>query len=284
MQKEPFGKGLIANSGMASWVIGDIHGHLAKLEQLLDNIDYQPNSDQLCFVGDLVNRGPDSLGTLRKVRELCLSNERNVVVLGNHDIYLLAVHYGAQPVPSGLADIMSASDRSELVDWLQSQLLTYLHQASNTLIVHAGVHPTWDLATIQHWAQELATSLRSCGSAAYYRDLFGDQPDAWCRASDAMAKQRFAVNVFTRMRYLRTDGSLDLTTKASGAHHPSAGLVAWYKFKSNAWGGMHIVFGHWAALAGDSGDANCINIDSGCAWGGALTAYNLGDGARTLAP
>ena len=269
---------------MATWVIGDIHGHSAKLDQLLDNIDYQPDSDQLCFVGDLVNRGPDSLGTLRKVRELCLSNERNVVVLGNHDIYLLAIHHGAQQTPSGLTDIISAPDRPELLDWLQSQRLVYIHQASNTLIVHAGVHPTWDLATIQHWAQELETSFRTRSSTAYYRDLFGDQPDAWSQATNAMAKQRFAVNVFTRMRYLRLDGSLDLTTKSSSAQHTSANLVAWYKFDNNSWAGMRIVFGHWAALAGNSGDPNYINIDSGCAWGGALTAYNLADGSRLLAP
>ena len=269
---------------MATWVIGDIHGHSAKLDQLLDNIDYQPDSDQLCFVGDLVNRGPDSLGTLRKVRELCLSNERNLVVLGNHDIYLLAIHHGAQQTPPGLADIISAPDRPELLDWLQSQRLVYIHQASNTLIVHAGVHPTWDLATIQHWAQELETSFRTRSSTAYYQDLFGDQPDAWSQATNAMAKQRFAVNVFTRMRYLRLDGSLDLTTKSSSAQHPSADLVAWYKFDNNSWTGMRIVFGHWAALAGYSGVPNYINIDSGCAWGGALTAYNLADGSRLLAP
>ena len=269
---------------MATWAIGDIHGHLAKLEQLLSNINYQPNSDQLCFVGDLVNRGPDSLGTLRKVRDLCRHNERNVVVLGNHDIYLLAVHHGAQQVPSGLTEIINAPDRAELLDWLQRQRLAYLHQASNTLIVHAGVHPTWDWVTIQHWARELETSLRSCSSVEYYRDLFGDHPNSWQRTQSSMDKQRFAVNVFTRMRYLRTDGSLDLTTKSIGAQQPSADLVAWYKFKSNAWAGMRIVFGHWAALAGDSGDADCINIDSGCAWGGALTAYNLSNGTRATVP
>ena len=265
---------------MATWAIGDIHGHAAKLEQLLGQINYQPNNDQLCFVGDLINRGPDSLSTLRRVRGLCLRNERNVVVLGNHDIYLLAVHHGAQQVTSGLAEIINAPDRAELLDWLQSQCLAYHHELSNTLIVHAGVHPTWDLVTIQHWAHELETSLRTCGSAQYYRDLFGDHPNSWQLMQSAIDKQRFAVNVFTRMRYLRPDGSLDLSNKSSSAQD----LVAWYKFKSNAWAGMRIVFGHWAALAGDSGDAQCINIDSGCAWGGALTAYNVSNGKRAVAP
>ena len=269
---------------MATWAIGDIHGHAAKLDHLLRSIDYQPSRDQLCFVGDLVNRGPDSLGTLRKVHKLCRANERNVVLLGNHDIYLLAIHYGAQQAPSGLADIMNASDRALLIDWLQRQRLAYHHQPSNTLLVHAGVHPSWDLATTQHWAQAIESSLRTCGSAAYYRDLFGDHPAVEHLASTYMDKHRFAVNVFTRMRYLRLDGSLELATKSSSAPRPSADLVAWYKFPRNAWAGTRIVFGHWAALAGNSGDSNCINIDSGCAWGGALTAYNLEDGAVKMAP
>ena len=266
---------------MAAWAIGDIHGHVAKLKQLLDKLAYNPKRDQLYFIGDLVNRGPESLATLRLVYQLSQQNPRVVVVLGNHDIYLLALHHarGARKVPSGLQPLLQAPDRDQLLAWLLQQRLAYYHQASATLLVHAGIHPYWNLVTCQDYAHELERQLQRDPTSL--GELFGNQPDHPRGISSGIDELRFALNVLTRMRYLDAEAALDF--ERNGAPSPtaaSAGVLPWYLYPNRQQPDQRVVFGHWAALGGDSGHAHCWNIDSGCAWGGPLTALDLATGER----
>ena len=270
---------------MSCWAIGDIHGHVDKLRALLIKLNYQPQRDQLIFIGDLVNKGPESLATLKHVHDLCTRNQRNVVLLGNHDIYLLALHHGSLPdrYKHGLHQILDAPERHELLAWLRQQKLAYYHQQSDTVLAHAGVHPYWDLPTALALAHELELSLRTEPSKDYLAQLFGDEPHDWCQARTRLQRQRFALNALTRMRYLRrSSASLEFDTKDRSELYPNAELVAWYKYPGAIISQQRIVFGHWAALAGASKDERCINIDAGCAWGGGLLALELRSGVTLL--
>ena len=266
---------------MACWAIGDVHGHRDKLRSLLIKLSYNPQRDQLIFIGDLVNKGPESLATLKHVRALCVDNPRNVVLLGNHDIYLLALHHDSLPdrYKHDLHQILDAPERYELLAWLQQQKLAYYHQPSNTVLAHAGIHPHWDLATALALARDLEFGLRTKPSKRYLAQLFGDEPSNWSQARTSLQRQRFALNAFTRMRYLqRRDASLEFATKNKSELYPSPELVAWYKHPDAMLLPQRIIFGHWAALAGMSKDQRCINIDAGCAWGGQLLALELDSG------
>ena len=270
---------------MTCWAIGDIHGHADKLRALLAKLGYDPLIDQLIFIGDLVNKGPASLATLKLVCALCADNQRNVVLLGNHDIYLLALHHGSLPdrYKHDLHQILNAPERHELLNWLQQQKLAYYHQPSDTVLAHAGIHPHWDLPTALTMAHELELSLRTEPSKDYLAQLFGDEPHDWCQARTRLQRQRFALNALTRMRYLRrSDASLEFATKDCSELYPNAELIAWYKYPGAFVVHQRIVFGHWAALAGSSHDERCINIDAGCAWGGELLALELATGVSLL--
>ena len=257
---------------MAVFVIGDVQGCYRELRALLRKIRYSADRDRLWFVGDLVNRGPDSLAVLRFVRGL---GDGAVTVLGNHDLHLLATALGVRaPHPRDtLAEVLAAPDRDILLDWLRRRPL--LHEGEQGFVmIHAGLPPQWDLARARSCAREVEAALAAPGHEAFIRHMYGDQPDRWSDALSGWDRLRFITNCFTRLRYCRADGSLALAEK--GAPPAVPGLIPWFRVPGRASAGLPIVCGHWSTL-GRHREGGVWSLDSGCVWGGALTALRLGE-------
>lgn len=257
---------------MALLAIGDVQGCRRSLEALLERIDYTPGVDRLWFVGDLVNRGPESLQVLRLVKRLDAG-----VVLGNHDLHLLAVAAGGRPVKSSdtFSDVLAAPDRGPLLEWLANRPLMLRDAASGWVMVHAGLPPDWDVDTAETMAREVEEQLRAhYTSGDFMEQMYGDYPDSWHERMDGMDGLRFAINAFTRLRFCKADGTLALGHSGPPGTQP-APLRPWYELWPYT--GQRVVFGHWSALgAGEHG--NVISTDSGCVWGGRLTAVRLDPG------
>jgi bis(5'-nucleosyl)-tetraphosphatase (symmetrical) len=256
---------------MARWAIGDVQGCADELAELITRIDFKPDRDQLWFVGDLVNRGPDSLRVLRWVRSL---EDNAVCVLGNHDLHLLAVAWVGAKLRKNdtLSAILDAPDRDSLIEWLTERPLAHFAPEPKDLMVHAGVVPQWSVAeTLAIGAevqQALCTDPRRLLSAMY-----GDEPDCWRPSLKGLARLRFAVNVLTRMRFCTPDGRIDLKQKGKPDSAP-APWIPWFKAPRRAGGNERIIFGHWSAL-GFYRTEQFVGLDTGCVWGGSLTALNL---------
>ena len=268
---------------MAVYAIGDLQGCYIELRELLDRLGYDRDDDRLWFVGDLVNRGPNSLECLRWVKDL---GERAVVVLGNHDLHLLAVAAGngrKQKAGDTLEPILGAPDSAALLDWLRTRPLLHHDAALGYTMVHAGLPPQWDLATATLCAREVEQALRGPDHLAFLRDMYGDQPDLWSDGLTGMARLRFSVNALTRMRFCTSDGRLDL--KVKGAPHTASGeLLPWFAVRDRRSAGLHLIFGHWSTL-GEAEGFGVYPLDSGCVWGGKLTALRLdGEGGWTAIP
>ena len=268
---------------MAVYAIGDLQGCYIELRELLDRLGYDRDEDRLWFVGDLVNRGPNSLECLRWVKDL---GERAVVVLGNHDLHLLAVAAGGgrkQKTGDTLDPILGAPDRDQLLDWLRTRPLLHHDATLGYTMVHAGLPPQWDLATATLCAREVEQALRGPGHLAFLKDMYGDQPDLWSDGLTGMARLRFSVNALTRMRFCSSDGRLDL--KVKGAPHTASGeLLPWFAMRDRRSAGLHLIFGHWSTL-GEAEGFGVYPLDSGCVWGGKLTALRLdGEGGWTAIP
>ena len=257
---------------MATYAIGDIQGCYASLRRLLDQLDLDPAKDRLWFVGDLVNRGPDSLAVLRFVKGL---GNQAVVVLGNHDLHLLARAEGYQrnAKKDNLDDILNAPDRDELLHWLRHRPLAHYDARKGFLMVHAGVPPQWDLAQTLACARELETALREPGYQRLLTAMYGDQPSLWSDSLVGMDRLRFITNCLTRMRYCNADGRLNLTAKGSPGSQPP-GYLPWFQAPNRATQAVRIVFGHWSALGWFAAD-NVWCLDTGCLWGGQMTALRL---------
>lgn len=257
---------------MAVYAIGDVQGCDRELGELLHKLKFSPDRDRVWFVGDLVNRGPQSLQVLRRVRALGAAAS---VVLGNHDLHLLAVADGAAKARRSdtLAAVLGAPDRETLLDWLISQPLLHVDAELKMAMVHAGLVPEWDLATASACARELENSLRR-HARTLFATLYGDQPDRWDPALKGAERLRFITNCFTRLRCLDAEGRLALKAKQSPKKAAAAGLLPWFDAKQPRWHGTQIVFGHWSTL-GFYRDANVIGLDTGCVWGGTLTALRL---------
>lgn len=258
---------------MTTYAIGDIQGCHAELERLLDALAFDPSRDRLWFTGDLVNRGPESLKTLRTVRDL---GEAAITVLGNHDLHLLAVAQGVTRSKSRdtLAEILNAPDRDELLDWLRSRPL--VHHEGNYLLVHAGVMPQWSLEEVLALAAEVETCLRGEQHRMLLENLYGDTPDRWSNDLRGWSRLRFITNCYTRLRYCDRNARLDFKCKLTPGQQP-ARLMPWYELKNRKTRSLHVIFGHWSTLGAYS-EHGVTCLDSGCLWGGALSALNLDDG------
>lgn len=263
---------------MSTYAIGDLQGCYDELQALLDDLDFDPACDQLWFVGDLVNRGPQSLEVLRFVRNL---GAAAVTVLGNHDLHLLAVAAGRgrQKKADTLNAVLEAPDRAELLDWLQRRPLAHYDGVLGVLMVHAGVAPQWSTAQVLDRAGELESVLRGPQANAFFAAMYSEQPTLWRDDLSGTLRWRTIADYLTRARFLGSDGQCDLGSKGRPGTQPP-GYVPWFEHPERRTAGQRIVFGHWSAL-GPAARQDVIALDTGCLWGGCLTAARL-DAPGTL--
>ena len=256
---------------MAVFAVGDIQGCLDELFAVLKRAGFKPRKDTLWCVGDLVNRGVQSLETLRHLREL---GDHAVCVLGNHDITLLALAAGVQVRSQHqLQAVLDAPDRDALIDWLRHRPVMHYDKALGYAMVHAGVLPEWSLKQAQGLARELENFLRRDDWREHIGKLYGARPRCWKDARTGDKRIRLISNVFTRLRYLDAKGRLDLTCKGSPAKCPS-GLTPWFRVPGRKTRDTRIIFGHWSTL-GFYSENNVWGIDAGCVWGGKMTVLRL---------
>ena len=257
---------------MAVYAIGDIQGCADELDRLLDHIAFDPAADRLWFAGDLVNRGPGSLDALRRVHEL---DPVSTVVLGNHDLHLLAVAWGAGREKRGdtLRPILEAPDREVLLEWLRRRPLFHQDPELGYSLVHAGLPPIWDSGTANRLAREVEAVLGGPDPEPFFHVMYGDQPDRWDEALEGWPRLRYIVNALTRLRYVRDDGRPALAAKGAPGSQPS-GCHPWFDHPDRASRGQRIVFGHWSTL-GLQITRDTFGLDTGCLWGGRLTALQL---------
>jgi bis(5'-nucleosyl)-tetraphosphatase (symmetrical) len=256
---------------VAVYAIGDIQGCFDELRSLLDQLRFDPTNDRLWLVGDLVNRGPKSLETLRFVREL---GAAAITVLGNHDLHLVAAANGRSldRKDHTLDAVLAAPDCGDLVDWLRRRPLLHHDDTTGFTMVHAGLSPQWDLTLAKSCAQEVETALRGPQLSGFLDHMYGNRPDRWSDSLTGWERLRFCVNCFTRMRYCDIGGRLDFASKGPPGSQP-AGLFPWFEVP-RASSDLKLVFGHWSAL-GPRDDPGIYPLDTGCLWGGALTALRL---------
>jgi len=264
---------------MSHYVVGDIQGCHAELMQLLDMVAFDQRRDRLWLVGDLVNRGPDSLAVLRTVKDL---GAAATTVLGNHDLHLLivAAGYGKAHKHDTLSDVLEAPDRDELLDWLRG--LPLVVREGERLMVHAGLLPSWTSADAVMLAHEVEAVLRSPDHGEFLSDLYGDEPRRWSDDLAGMDRLRAIVNVCTRMRFCGADGTMEFSEKRGTGHAPP-GLAPWFTHPSRRSAGEIVYCGHWSTLELMIAP-NVLMLDSGCVWGGTLTAIRLDDGRLFQAP
>lgn len=265
---------------MATYAIGDVQGCYNELMALLEKIAYDPNKDQLWFTGDLVNRGPHSLKTLRFIYSLPV---QPIVVLGNHDLHLLAVAYGAISINAKDTsnEILNAPDRDDLLTWLRQRPLIYQDTRLGYAMVHAGIYPGWTLKEAMLYANELEAILKSDQYTEFFQHMYGNEPSHWDATLTGWERLRFIANAFTRMRFCTPDGGLNLTIKETA--QPPQGLVPWFEMPMPNQN-LRIIFGHWAALGGAIIKPGFFHLDTGCVWGGKLTAIRLEDGELIQVP
>lgn len=265
---------------MTTYVVGDLQGCHDEFEALLERLEFDTRHDALWLVGDLVNRGPGSLACLRRVYQL---GDAARVVLGNHDLHLLAVARGRSELKrkDTLVPVLEAPDRERLLDWLQAQPLIVTN--GNEVMAHAGLPPQWRVEKAVQLASEVQDRLTGQYSGAFLEQMYGNQPDIWRDDLEGIERLRVIVNTLTRMRFINSEGLLDFTAK-EGLDSVPAGYAPWFTFPRHD--DPHILFGHWAALEGRTPGSrvNAEALDTGCVWGGRLTALNLDTGQRVSVP
>ena len=257
---------------MATYAIGDIQGCFEALERLLEQISFDAVNDRLWFVGDLVNRGPDSLAALRFVKDL---GECAVTVLGNHDLHLLTVAAGFAHLHRGdtLQEILDAEDRDDLLQWLRKQRL--MHADAGWTMVHAGLLPQWTIARALELAREVEGALSGPDHLDVLRAMYGNHPDEWHDDLVGNDRLRVIINAMTRLRLCTRTGKMDFQHKSAPRLLP-AGYFPWYAVPGRASAGEQIIFGHWSTL-GLHASTDVVALDSGCLWGNALSAMRLED-------
>jgi len=257
---------------MAVYAIGDVQGCLLPLEELLEKLEFDPDRDRIWLTGDIVNRGPDSLQTLRLVKKL---GQSAVMVLGNHDLHFLAV---AEKVrrhrPNDtLKQFKKAPDLNELTSWLRQQPLVHCDKKLKTIMVHAGIYPGWSRKKLVRYAREVEQTIRGKNYRTFLDRMYGRSPLRWKENLDKWDRTRFITNCLTRMRYCDARGKLNFTQKGPPGSQPEK-LMPWYEHPDMKCKKWRVVFGHWSSL-GYSQTGNIISLDSGCIWGGKLTAVRL---------
>jgi len=258
---------------VAIYAIGDVQGCYTELCRLLEKIEFDPACDTLWFCGDLVNRGPESLQTLRFVMSL---EDRAICVLGNHDLHLVALHHGIDKVrdSSGLRKILNSPDRDELMDWLQSRPLLHYDKTHKAVLVHAGIHPEWGLSKARKLAAEVETTLGGDRAAWFLDKMYGNKPRRWSDRLEGAKRLRCITNIFTRMRYLDPDSKLDFAANGPPRQYLSSKLSPWFERYGRLREDYRILFGHWSTLpVGVYG--RCFALDGGCVWGGHLVALRV---------
>ncbi len=263
---------------MNTYVIGDVQGCYHSLCDLLQRIDYDPQNDTLWFAGDLVNRGLHSLQTLRFIQQL----PHAFTVLGNHDFHLLAQPYQPAPDPA-LADILQAPDCTQLLDWLSQQPLLHYDEKRHVVLTHAGLLPSWHIADAQKYAQEVESALtKESSRTLLLQNLYGNHPNQWQAHLSGTDRLRFIINALTRMRFCDSHGRLLLGYKGDIQNAP-ASHIPWFTQRKPA-GPLQIIFGHWAALNGQTQRVDLHAVDTGCVWGNTLTALNVDTWERHTVP
>lgn len=255
---------------MATYAIGDLQGCYKSLLRLLKKINFDKKTDTLWFAGDLVNRGSDSLSTLRFVKSLGSSA---ITVLGNHDLHLLAIAHGVKKKCSpDLQQILDADDCDELLQWLSTRPLLHHNSKLNYTITHAGIYPLWSLKEAKEYAAELENELKN-NLHTFLNNMYGDKPDIWDDSLSGYKRLRFICNCFTRMRYCYKDGTLDFSSNGAPGTIPKD-TSPWFELPKRKAENENILFGHWSAL-GAINKENVFALDTGCVWGGKLTALRI---------
>jgi bis(5'-nucleosyl)-tetraphosphatase (symmetrical) len=258
---------------MAAYAIGDVQGCYSKLLRLLEKIQFDPANDWLWFCGDLVNRGPESLQTLTFIKSL---GDRAVSVLGNHDLHLLALYHSKRTLDKSdtLSQVLTSPHCDELMNWLQTLPLVHYDDAQKVMMMHAGVHPNWDVPQALALSLEIEQVLQGKESQLFFKKMYGDSPNFWSDDLTGFERLRCITNVFTRMRFLTPDNRLNFTAKGSPEQHQDSSLTPWYEVNSQIGPEVKVVFGHWATLlTGQYG--RHFALDSGCVWGRCLTALQI---------
>lgn len=260
---------------MALYCAGDIQGCSLALEQLLAHIGFSPSRDTVYLLGDLVNRGPDSTAVLRR----CMALEGSIqVLLGNHDLHLLAVAHNVRPLSrrDTLDELLAHPDRNAMLDWLRRQPLAreLVQGGEKLLLVHAGVLPQWTAAQTLRLAAEVHTVLRSDDWLKFLQQMYGNLPNAWNDALQGADRLRVIVNALTRLRFCSSQGGMDFSSSESAAT-PPAGLMPWFEVPERATRGHLVAFGHWSTL-GWMNRPDLLALDTGCVWGGSLSAVRFG--------
>lgn len=263
---------------MAVYAVGDVQGCFDPLRRLLDRLRFDPGRDRLWFTGDLINRGPESAAVLRLVRDL---GERAVTVLGNHDLTLLAYSAGCVRARERdtFQDILAAPDCDQLLQWLRRRPLLHLDNELGFAMVHAGLAPQWDLMEAKRLAGEVERELASAGFDAFMARMYGNQPRCWSTRLEGYERLRFIVNCMTRIRFCDAEGCLRFKDKGAPGSQKD-GYLPWFRVPGRRSEGVRIVVGHWAAL-GLHFERQVYALDSGCVWGGKLSALRL-DGPLTV--
>lgn len=261
---------------MSTYLIGDVHGCINELKALLAQVEFNPQNDSLWLTGDLVARGPGSLEVLRFVRGL---GDSVHIVLGNHDLHLLAIFVGiSRNKPKDrLQPLLEANDADSLMNWLRQQPILQVDDDLGLVMVHAGITPQWDLETAKMCACEVEAMLSSDSYPLLLDAIYGDMPNYWSGGLSGLARLRFSINVFTRMRYCFPNGQLEMICKDRPQNAPRP-LKPWFALPSKVTEqGYSIIFGHWASLEGKGIPKGIYGLDTGCCWGGDLTMLRWED-------
>lgn len=259
---------------MADWAIGDIQGCYKELRKLCKKIKFRPNQDRLWLVGDLVNRGPKSLDVLRFLAD---QGESVEVVLGNHDLHLLAIRAGATTPRNGdtLKKLLSAADCDALLDWLQTQPLVKAHEDGKHVMLHAGIVPQWSVTEAIEYGAEVQQVLSSKKAQKFFNKMYGNEPSQWQPELSGAKRWRFITNTLTRLRYCSDQGELQLKHKGPPDLASTELIKPWYEWRPSEQQEC-LITGHWSALGLRQTEQH-VSLDTGCVWGGELTAYNLQD-------